>query len=102
MHTLQTNLITECLDLLAGFELLTAQEQSEITNVIIDTLGSYPKPQKKHDPVPAPTHLIGAYLCISNARNACKLFLFGFDEQNKVACIAFHNLGKALGLLLHG
>ncbi len=103
MHQLQQNIITECLDLLAGFELLTDTEKSQTAQTIIDTLGSYPKPQKKNAPENAPSYLVGAYLMASNVRNACKLFLLGYlDDVLLFQAIAQENCENALGLLTNG
>lgn len=96
---MRVRLITDCMDLMAGFELLNHAEQLQILQMVIDTLGSYPKPQKKADTLPAPTKAVGAYLFVSNVRNACKLHAFGFIPTESTKQAIDSNLSNALSLL---
>ena len=97
---MKTEIITNCLDLLAGFELLDPTQQTGIFVTIIDTLGSYPKPQKKHDNVRAKDNLISVYLFVSNVRNACKLGEFGAITPIQANQTILANLENALTELL--
>lgn len=91
--------VTDCMDLLAGFELMDSSEQKQAFLLAIDTLGSYQKPQKKGDVIPSTTVNIGAYLFISNARNACKLGTMELINPITSHSIAMDNLTNALTLL---
>ncbi len=96
----KTRIITDCLDLLAGFEYLKFNEQKDCFQQIVDTLGSYPKPQKKTDTERAKPHEIACYLFVSNVRNACKLSTLGCVSINVGFDIVQDNCELALSLLV--
>ncbi|AMA50440.1 MULTISPECIES: hypothetical protein [Flavobacterium] len=91
--------ITDSLDLLAGFQFLSTKEQKEAFVLVVDCLCGYPKPTKKECPAPAPAHLLGAYLYVSNARNACKLASLGYTDNITASYLITANLENALTLL---
>lgn len=91
--------ITDCIDLLAGFELLNQAEQKQTFLLVIDTLCGYPKPQKKGDILPSTDENLGAYLFVSNVRNACKLSESEHLNPNTAYSIIVENLVNALSLL---
>lgn len=97
---MKTEIITNCLDLLAGFELLAPTEQTGVFLTIIDTLGSYTKPTKKRDNTPIITQKLNAYLFVSNVRNACKLGVTGAITPIQAYETALSNLENALTELL--
>jgi len=97
---MKTQIITDCLDLLAGFENLNPKEQKECFEQTIDTLGSYPKPQKKNDIVIAKSYEIACYLFVSNVRNACKLSSLGFIKITLGFSTIQQNLENALSILV--
>lgn len=97
---MKTQIITDCLDLLAGFENLNLKEQKECFEQTIDTLGSYPKPQKKKDIVNAKSYEIACYLFVSNVRNACKLSSLGYIKLNIGYSTVQNNLESALSILV--
>jgi len=92
--------IQDSLDLMAGFELTGLHEQKQTLLTVIDTLCGYPKPKKKYDPNPTPVKDLGAYLFVSNSRNACKLGELGFIDINTAQKLVNINLETALSLLL--
>ena len=98
---MKTEIITNCLDLLAGFELLAPTQQTGVFLSIIDKLGSYPKPQKKYDTIRAKDSLISAYLFVSNVRNACKLGELGAITPIQANQTILGNLENALTELLN-
>lgn len=84
MFSKQTSIITDCLDQLAVVPYLdTLDEQNALCQHIIDTLSDYPKPRHKgeHLTKPEPIEELGAYLYVSNARNACKLAKLGYHTS---------------------
>lgn len=91
--------ITDCLDLMAGFELQERTEQKQTLLLVIDTLCGYPKPQHKTDVLPSTAESLGAYLFVSNVRNTCKLGELGYLNLNIVHNIIIENLANALSLL---
>ena len=91
--------ITDCLDLLAGFEHMEHTEQKHTFLLVIDTLGSYPKPMKKGDSDPVKPYDLGAYLLVSNVRNACKLVGLGLLKPTTAHAFICDNLESALTLL---
>jgi hypothetical protein len=97
---MKTQIITDCLDLLAGFELQEPKEQKATLQSIIDTLGSYPKPQNKKDIVRAKSNQIASYLFVSNVRNACKLSSLSYIKLNVGFNTIQYNLESALSLLV--
>lgn len=97
---MKKQIITDCLDLLAGFELQELKEQKATLESVIDTLGSYPKPQNKKDNVRAKSNQIASYLFVSNVRNACKLSTLGYIKLNVGFNTIQYNLECALSLLV--
>lgn len=98
---MRTEQIKDALDLLGGFEqMATIEEKKQTLLTVIDTLGGYPKPTKKHTTEPTTAHELGAYLFVSNCRNACKLGELECIAMETAHRIAVVNLGNALGLLL--
>jgi len=97
---MKIEIITNCLDLLAGFEHLTNNEKKDCLNNVIDTLGSYPKPQKKTDVQRAKAYKIASYLFVSTARNYCKLSILNFIKLDIGINIIQHNLESALSILI--
>ena len=96
----KVSIITACIDLMSVFNLLTPKEQKEQLQLIIDTLGSYPKPQTKDKRRIATHTTLSAYLYISNARNYCKLGLLGLNNLSITASNVSNNLENALTLLI--
>jgi hypothetical protein len=97
---MKVQIITNCLDLLAGFEYLTPKEQKDCFQQIIDVLGSYPKPQKKNVLESAKPNEIACFLLVSNVRNACKLSTFGFIDFKAGYSTIQENCEFALSLLI--
>ena len=97
---MQKTIITNCIDLLAGFDCLQVDEQISVFNSIIDELGSYQKPQRKSNAVEPNKELLGAYLFVSNVRNACKLGALGLWNYSTAYGVAYSNLIFALDLLI--
>lgn len=94
------NIITDVLDEVAQINLLTPVEQKEVLQLIIDTLGSYPKPKEKHSGTIVTKENISAYLFVSNVRNISKLVLFGYVNLSIVAFqFIEYNLVEALSIL---
>lgn len=91
--------ITDCLDLLAGFDLLPQTEQKQVFQNVIDTLCGYPKPRKKGATTEPSPEILGAYLSVSNTRNTCKLGLLDIAPKNKALNVISENLELALTLL---
>ncbi len=95
----KVNQITDGMDLLSTWEMQTNTERKDTLSAIIDTLGGYPKPRKsKQDPEPHPK-ILGAYLCLSVVRNACKLALLDVWDMEYSYIIIATNLENALSLL---
>jgi hypothetical protein len=94
------SIITACIDLMSVFNLLTPKEQKEQLQLVIDTLGSYPKPQTKDKKRIATHTTLSVYLYTSNARNYCKLGLLGLNTLNITASKVNDNLENALTLLI--
>lgn len=97
---MKTVILTDCFDLLAGYEYLSELEKINVLRYIIDVLGSYPKPQKKNAVRPATSSQIGTYLFVSNVRNACKLAEFGFIDTSTAYTIIQNNLEQAFSLIV--
>lgn len=97
---MKIEIITNCLDLLACFELLTDTEKKDCFSNVIDLLGSYTKPQKKTDTRRAKTYQIASYLFVSTARNYCKLSNTGFVKLNTGFNNIQYNLECALSILI--
>jgi hypothetical protein len=97
---MKTQIITDCLDLLAGFELQEPKEQKTTLKTIIDTLGIYPKPQNKKDLVEAKNYDVASYLFVSNVRNTCKLSTLGYIKLNVGFNTIQYNLESALSILV--
>jgi hypothetical protein len=97
---MKKEIITNCLDLLADFELLNQKEQKGCFQQIIDVLGGYPKPQNKFDKVEATKTEIGVYLFVSNVRNTCKLSILGILKYKESYLVAQYNCEFALSLLV--
>ncbi len=95
-----STLITETMDLMAGFEIDTPKGQGETLQLIINHLGSYPKPRQKGATIAPPNYIIGAYLCISNVRNACKLRLLEIYTKPQTIIVINSNLISALSLII--
>lgn len=89
------------MDLMAGFSIDTPTSQQETLNIVIDHLGSYPKPRQKGDTAKPHPNILGAYLHISNVRNACKLGVLGAYSLSKVDFMVNENLINALNLILN-
>ncbi|WP_123901225.1 hypothetical protein [Flavobacterium davisii] len=66
---------------------------------VVDVVCGYPKPTPKGSTSPTANYLIGAYLNVSNARNACRLGAMGFIDTLKAYNLAITNLEQALTLL---
>jgi len=96
---MKIEIITNCLDLLTGFEHLTNNEKKDCFSSVIDTLGSYPKPQKKTDIQRAKTYQIASYLFVSTARNYCKLSIENFIKLDTGINVIQYNLESALSIL---
>lgn len=88
------------MDEVATLQHETQQDKTDTFNLIIDTLGGYPKPRQKGDVVEPHTNVLGAYLCVSNVRNACRLYLLGVNNYNTTIQTIEQNNEIALGLLL--
>ncbi len=88
------------LDLLAGFEYLKPNEQKQTLLSVIDALGGYPKPTQKGDTEPKPVKDLGAYLFVSNSRNACKLGDLDYIDLPTAYKLVSINLETALSLLI--
>lgn len=95
-----TKIVTDAMDLIAGFKLLTNQEKTEVLQNIINALGSYSKPRQKGDPKEPKNNVLGAYLCISNVRNACKLCLLNIWSYQTAKQVINYNLEGALSELM--
>lgn len=95
----KTKIVCEVMDLMAGFENLPNQGKPEQLQIVINTLGSYPKPQKKQALVNCNTKDLGVYLCISTIRNTCKLSIIGYQSFSIGLNVINYNLEKALTLL---
>lgn len=96
----KTEIIKNAFDVLAGFEVMSTAEKLTAFDTVINTLGSYPKPQQKGGEIRAETSIIGAYLCVSNVRNTCKLSVFGYEAPETAHNTVLQNLETALTLLL--
>lgn len=92
-------IVQDCIDLMGGFELLQPFERKPVLLAVIDTLGSYPKPQYKGDTKQATPNNIGAYLLVSNVRNACKLAEMDFIGMPHALSLIRYNLEQALTIL---
>lgn len=100
MYAKQTAVLTDCFDLLASVPFLQSdKEQSELAQSIIDSLGSYPKPQKKHETTETAPQCLGAYLYASTARNAVKLAGLGYIPYKDAFQVAEQCFENALSLL---
>lgn len=93
--------IKDALDLLGGFEQLpTVETKKQTLLTVVDTLCGYPKPTKKGSTEPTPVKDLGAYLFVSNSRNACRLGELEYIALETAHRTAVVNLGNALGLLI--
>lgn len=100
MYSKQTVCLTDCLDLLASIPFLSDNNQrDELALNIIDTLGNYPKPQKKNEEKDVYPNELGAYLFTSTARNTAKLAQIGLIPYGKAFEAITGNFERALGLL---
>ncbi len=93
-------LIMEAMDLMAGFDIDTEANQRETLDMVINHFSNYPKPRKKGDAEEPHPNILGAYLCVSNVRNACKLGLINICRLEDVKARIDNNLMLALDLLL--
>lgn len=100
MNPPKETIIMGCIDIMAGFEHTPEPQRPEILQTVIDTLSVYPKPSKKGDTVEPPAQFVGAYLCASNVRNACKLALFKVWDIPTAVRTINTNLETALTLLI--
>ncbi len=92
-------LVQSVMDELATFEHDTPQGKADTLQLIIDTLGSYPKPTQKGDTTEPHPNIKGAYFCMANVRNACRLGLLGvYDDTDTMITIDRNNV-QALNLL---
>ena len=98
--SINTVIITDAMDLMAGFEFMPEADKTATLKTIIDKLGSYPKPYKKNDNKTFSVNLLGAYLCVSNARNSCKLALLGLQNITNAYHLISYNLELALSLAM--
>lgn len=96
---MRVKIVQDCMDLIGGFELLQPFERKPVLLAVIDTLGSYPKPQKKGDTVRTSDKDLGAYLLVSNVRNACKLADIDFIGMPHALSLIRYNLEQALTIL---
>ncbi|MFA7444539.1 MAG: hypothetical protein WCY89_01200 [Flavobacteriaceae bacterium] len=96
---MRVEIIKDCMDLMGGFELLQTFKRKPVLLTVIDTLGSYPKPQRKGDTVRASDKDLGAYLSVSNVRNACKLADLDFIGMPHALSLIRYNLEQALTIL---
>lgn len=96
-----TTLITDTMDLMAGFDIDTQENKKETLQAVINHLGSYPKPRQKGDTAEPHPNILGAYLCVSNVRNACKLAQIGVYSLDTVTLHIDENLISALNLILN-
>lgn len=95
MYSKQTAILMDCFDTLAGFPFSVSDtEKQALAQSIIETLGDYPKPQRKGD-----TTETGAYIFVSMARNTAKMAKLGYMPYS----FAFGDIAscfeRALGLL---
>lgn len=96
MENKQTSVLTDCIDLLAGFSLLSDTDKYDLAQSIIDTLGNYPRPRQKNEPTP---QYLGAYLYASTARNSVKLAQLGYMPFNNAFSVAGSCFEASLSLL---
>lgn len=100
MSISKQNLIIEaCFDNLVTAPYLIHQEQLELTQSIIDALGDYPRPKEKGDNAETAPNILGAYLCISTARNTLKLALLNYAIIGDAFACAYGCFETALTLL---
>lgn len=95
----QTSILMDCIDLLAGIPHLSDTDKSGLTQSIINTLGSYPKPQKKNKATGIAPHHLGAYLYTSTAHNAIRLAQLEYIALDKAFSVAGYCLEASLSLL---
>lgn len=91
------NVITKCLAELHG---TNGEPTAKNLEKATDILGSYPKPSvkgKQNQPTPAE---IGAYLHVSNARNALKLGVLGYYTAKQAYTAGVENLESASKLII--
>ncbi len=93
-------LITDAMDIMAGFDIDTPQNQRETLQTVINHLSEYPKASKKGATEEPHPNIVGAYLCVSNVRNACKLGLIGVYGLDTITLHIAENLTTALNLIL--
>ncbi|MEJ8606539.1 hypothetical protein JSO56_06345 [Riemerella anatipestifer] len=100
MHPPKEQILTECIDLIAVVDYLPEDEHAKVYSEIIETLGTYPKPQEKGNPEAPTPEILGAYLCASSVRNACKLTLLGYLDNRTAKTTITDYLTNALTLLI--
>ncbi|MCD8428444.1 hypothetical protein [Tenacibaculum finnmarkense] len=91
--------IQSVMDETATFNYHTKELKKAVVQQIINALGSYKKPCKKGSSVIPHPNLLGAYLCVSNVRNACKLCLIGVNNYTETLQIIQLNNEIAISLL---
>ncbi|MCB4807134.1 hypothetical protein LG651_02645 [Tamlana sp. 62-3] len=96
---MKKEIVKNCMDSLAGFDLCEWREQKQTLISVIDVLRNYPKPHTKKE-ICTNTKNLGAYLFISNSRNACKLCINGFIGSCEAYQLVSKNLESALSLLI--
>ncbi|AND63618.1 hypothetical protein AX766_03950 [Flavobacterium covae] len=96
---MQKYFIIDAIDVLAGYEIQETPERIQTLLTVVDVVCGYPKPTKKGSTITTANYLIGAYLHVSNARNACRLGAMGFIDTLTAYKIASSNLENALTLL---
>lgn len=92
-------IVTDAMDLLAGFDVLPIDEQKITLSCVVDRLGDYPIPYKKSNEAPENVNDLGAFLFVRNVRNACKLAMLDHIPTEQANHISEVNLMLALTLL---
>ncbi|MCG8237367.1 hypothetical protein J2Q21_12330 [Tenacibaculum finnmarkense genomovar ulcerans] len=91
--------IQSVMDETATFNCHKKELKKAVVQQIINALGSYKKPCKKGSLIIPHPNLLGAYLCVSNVRNACKLCLIGVNDYTETLQIIQLNNEIAISLL---